>query len=373
MTDISMKEHMIIPEVVADLVDSALWQKMSLLALTEVDDSLRGKPGDTLKFPAFRYIGKAQQVDENGQVQAGLLSADTVSATVKKYAKAVRITDEARLSGFGDPVGEAARQLALSIDHAVDDALYESLKQAGYDRKTAVSAISSDAVADALTLFGEDQAGEKILLTDAEGFARLRQDPLYLRQGDMAQQQVFSGAVGEIWGCQIIISAKLKRDGATGEKAHYILKPGALRLVNKTGTQVEVDREPEYMRDTIYCSKHCASYLYDASRVIALTQYEGLEILGAGAGISCEPAGPGTMRVQMPLSMQAPRHLRWVYRLSDSPESGAAFGEDIAGAAPWQGADEEIASGGMGYLHLYLVGEGDMKPVKALSLMAVTG
>lgn len=351
--EITMKEHMIIPEVVADLVDSALWQKMSLLSLTEVDDSLRGKPGDTLKFPAFRYIGKAQQVDENGQVQAGLLSADTVSATVKKYAKAVRITDEARLSGFGDPVGEAAKQLALAIDHAVDDALYDSLKDAGYDRKTAISAISSEAVADALTLFGEDQGGEKVLLTDAEGFARLRLDPMYLRQGDMAQQQVFSGAVGEIWGCQIVISAKLKRDPVTQEKAHYILKPGALRLINKTGTQVEVDREPEYMRDTIYCSKHCASYLYDASRVIALTEYTGLEALGQESGAMTEPAGPGAFKIVMPLSLQAPRHTRWAYKLSDSADSEAVYGAEIAGASIWQGADEEIASQGMGYVQMY--------------------
>lgn len=371
--DVTMKSNMIIPQVVADLVDSKLGLRLSLLPVTQVDNSLKGKPGDTLQFPAFRYIGKAEQVDENGQVKAGVLSADTVSATVKKYAKAVRITDEARLSGFGDPVGEAARQLAHAIDHAVDDALYQTLKEAGYDRKAAVSQLSSEAVADALTLFEEEQDGEKILLTDAEGFTRLRLDPNYLRQGDMAQRQVFSGAVGEIWGCQILISSKIGLDPRTREKQHYILKPGALRLVNKTGTQVEVAREPEYMRDTIYCSKHCTSYLYDAGRMVALTEYLGLETLDADCGILAEAAGPGTLRILIPSQLQAPRGLKWVYLLNGEAEAGGSFGTALSGTRDYQGDAAEVTVGSASYLHLFLVGQQDMKPVKQLSLPAMGG
>lgn len=370
--DVTMTNNLIIPQVVADLVDSKLGERLSLLPITEVDNSLSGKPGDTLQFPAFRYIGKAEQVDENGRVQAGVLSADTVSATVKKYAKAVRITDEARLSGFGDPVGEAARQLAHAIDHAVDDALFETLREAGWDRKAAVPSLSSESVAEALTLFGEQQDGPKVLLTDAEGFARLRLDPHYLRQGDLAQQQVFSGAVGEIWGCQIVISQKIGLNPATGEKQHYILKPGALRLVNKTGTMVEIQREPDYMRDTIYCSKHCASYLYDAGRVAVLTEYLGLQTLAEGCGIRTEPASTGCLRILIPDALQAPRGLKWVHRLSNEEEAAGQYGTALSGTADYQGSLAEVAVGEHGYLHLYLVDAG-LKPVKQLSLAAMGG
>ena len=372
--DTTMKTHQIIPEVLADLVDSQLGDKLSLLPVTTQDNTLTGKPGDTLKFPAFRYIGKASQVDENGQVQAGVLSADTVSATVKKYSKAVRITDEARLSGFGDPVGEAARQLAQSIDHAVDDALFEVLRHAGWERLSAVQALSSEAVIDALSLFGEEQEGEKLLLTDAEGFARLRKDPNYLRQSDLGQRAVFSGAVGEIWGCQIVISQKIKPDPVTGEKRYYILKPGALRLVNKTGSVVEVEREPEYMRDTIYCSKHCAAYLYDAGRMAALVAYQALETLDElGSGISLSPGGSGATRLTIPAALQAPQHMKWVYVLSDSAASPAVFGTALTGSKDYVGPEQDIAAGGKAYLHLMLVGKADMKPVKSLSLSVVAG
>ncbi|MHC1787053.1 MAG: hypothetical protein AB9880_08345 [Christensenellales bacterium] len=372
--DTTLKSHQIIPEVIADLVETRLGERISLLPVTTQDDSLSGKPGDTLKFPAFRYIGKALQVDENGQVQAGVLSADTVSATVRKYAKAVCITDEARLSGYGDPVGEAARQLALSIDHAVDDALFEVLKAAGYDRKSAVTGLSSEAVADALCLFGEDQEGDKVLLTDAEGFARLRKDPAYLRDSDLGQRMVFSGAVGEIWGCQILLSQKVRTDPLSHEKQHYILKPGALRLVNKTGTVIEVDREPEYMRDTIYCSKHCAAYLYDAGKLVTLCEYQGLETLDElSCGITLSPGGAGATRLDIPQAMQAPLHCKWVYTLSDSASHPAVFGTALSGSADYVNKATDIASGGLAYLHLALVGQGDMKPLKALSLSVVAG
>lgn len=371
--DITMKENLIIPQVVADMVDGALGQKMSLLPLTQVDNSLQGKPGDTLQFPAFRYIGKAEQVDENGQVQAGVLSADTVSATVKKYAKAVRITDEARLSGFGDPVGEAARQLAQAIDHAVDDALYETLRQGGYDRKARVESLSSEAIAEALTLFQDEQGGEKVLLTDARGFASLRLDPNYLRQGDLAQKQVYSGEAGSIWGCRIVLSSKLGTDPVTKEKHCYILKPGALRLVNKTGTQVEVAREAEYMRDTLYCSKHCAAYLYDAGKLITLTRYEGLETLGALSGIQCLPGGPDAVEVHIPDGMRAPQGMVWAYVLSESAEPEGVFGAALSTAKDWPGEGQDIPTAGESYLHLYLLGREDRKPVKALSLAALAG
>ena len=369
--DITMKSDMMIPQVISDMVDSELGHKISLLPVTAMDDGLVGKPGDTLQFPAFRYIGKAEQVDENGQVQAGVLSVDTASATVKKYAKAVRITDEARLSGFGDPVGEAAKQLAHAIDHAVDDALYELLQNIGYSRKAKITGLDSEAVADGLTLFGEEQDGEKILLTDADGFNRLRRDPNYLRCGDLAQQSIFSGAVGEIWGCRIVISSKVKADSQHLEKKHYIIKPGALRLVNKTGTQVEVQREPEYMRDSIYCSKHYAAYLYDAGKLVALTEYLGMETLSPGCGIKLVEGDAGKVKLQIPQDMQAAQQSKWVYTLSDSITPVGQFGTALTGSKDYDDNEAEINPGGKLRLHLYLCGA-DLKPVKVM-ILSVAG
>lgn len=363
----TLKTNLVIPEVVADLVDTNYGAAISLLPVTVVDNTLAGQPGDTLKFPAFRYIGAAEEVGENSQITATLLSSFAVPATVKKYAKAVTITDEARLCGYGDPVGEAAAQLARAIDHAVDDALYAQLGGLSYSRLYPVAALSADAVADALTLFGEALDEPKVLLVDPAGFAALRKDEDYIRASDVGQRMIFSGIVGEIWGCQIAVSSKIKADAMTGEKRFYILKPGALRLVNKSGTLVEVQRSAEYMRDTVYASRHCAAYLYDESRAAALTVYSALETISPAAdGIHTVPGASGKYFIAVPEACApAPALMKWVYKQSGSASETITFGTALTGYTDWA-ADAEITKGANTHAHLALVYAADMKPVKAV-------
>lgn len=365
----TMKKNLIIPEVMGEVADSHFGRRITLLPVTQIDDTLEGVPGDTLKFPCFRYIGKADEVAENGQVAAGLLSADTVEAKVKKYAKAVCITDEARMSGAGDPVGEAAKQLAYAIDHALDEELFSVLKGLGGARQMAAESLSSDAVADALTLFGEDMQGEKLLVTDAEGFAELRKDPAYIRASDMGQKMICDGVAGEIWGCQIVISSRVREDSETGEKRRYILKPGALRLVSKRGTAVEKHREPEYMRDTVYASRHCACYLYDQARAAALVTYTALKVI-ENAGIEAEEGDKaGETRLILPAALAAPLSMRWMYTMENDPAPKGVFGKDVTGAKEWRGGS--LPTGGKQWVHLYLTGKKDMKPVKEAAVPAV--
>lgn len=55
----TLTSNLIIPEVVSGLIDSNLGDGITLLPLAEMDDTLVGQPGDTLKFPVFAYIGNA--------------------------------------------------------------------------------------------------------------------------------------------------------------------------------------------------------------------------------------------------------------------------------------------------------------------------
>ena len=371
---VTLKKDLIIPEVVSDMVETKFGSRITLLPVTQVDTSLEGVPGDTLKFPCFRYIGKAESVGENGQVTAGLLSADTVTAGVKKYAKAVCITDEARLSGLGDPVGEAAKQLAFAIDHAVDEELFKVLASLPYSRKAGVEALSADAVADALALFGDEMEGEKLLFTDAAGFTQLRKDPGYIRASDLGQRMIFSGVVGEIWGCQIVITSRLKEDLSTKEKQHFIVKPGARRLVSKQGTMLEVQREPEYMRDTLFASKHCAAYLYDAGRAVSLTKFTGLEVLSPDCGIHAEPgAAVGDTHLVIPEELAAPKGYTWVYMKDTSAADKGTFGTAVTGSTAWPGGDAPIAAGANTFLHALLVTESEKKPVKTFTTAVIAG
>lgn len=362
------KASLIIPEVLADLVETKLGARVTLLPLATQDNTLQGQPGDTLKFPAFRYIGKADEVAENGQVVPSELSSFSVSSTVKKYAKAVQLTDEARLSGFGDPVGEAASQLAYSIDHAVDDALFAQLDTLPTGRIFPITALSAASVADALTLFGEDLEGPKVIIVDPAGFAALRKDQNFIRASDLGQRAIFSGVVGEIWGCQIMVSNKVKSSATLGEKRYYIIKPGALRLVNKQGTFIEVQREAQFMRDNIFASKHCAAYLYDVSRIAAASVLSAVQTLDPAVGFATTPAGSGKYAIVIEESYQpTPPGYSWRYLVDTIPVFNATLDAAISGSLPWVSNTTAISAGTNTYVHLVLVDSAN-KAIKKVDL-----
>ena len=373
MSEYTLKASLVIPEVIADLVETKLGDNITLLPLAVEDNTLVGQPGDTLKFPAFKYIGKAAVVNENGQIQTGKLEAGTTEATVHKYAKGISITDEARLSGHGDPMGEAAKQLARAIDQGVDDELFSVLNSVGVSRKHINTTISADNIADALVLFGEDLTGDKVLLTDAAGFAALRKDGDYIRASDMGQRMITDEVVGEVWGCQILISNKIKTDTTVNEKNYFIVKPGALRLVNKRGTQVEVQREADYMRDNIFASKHCVAYLYDASKVVALTQFTGLQALTAASGIETEEGDSGKTKIVIPDVMAAPAGYKWVYKLDTTATNMGTWDTELTGTTDWTSSDTEIAASSNTKAHVVLVNATNSKPVKTITVAVNAG
>lgn len=372
---VTTTNNLIIPEVVSSLIDGSLGDGVTLLPLAEQDDTLVGQPGDTLKFPVFSYIGKADVVAENGQIIPGQLTASMKSVTVHKYAKAISISDEARLSGYGDPVGEGSRQLAHALDHAVDDDLFQCLNDVGVARKYVSGAISADTIADALTLFGEDPEGQKVLLTDAAGLAALRKDPDFVGRGDMGEELVMHGAKGEVWGCEIVITNKVRDNARTREKNYFIVKPGALRLVNKQGALVEIQREPEFMRDNIFASLHCVPYLYDESKVVAITQFTGLAVLTGDAerlGFKTVAGESGKTRVIVPESWAAPAGYRWVYALNTAAAEEGAYGTAYTGGTNHAGNDAQVAASGKTHCHLLLV-DSDNKPVKTLTVAVHAG
>jgi hypothetical protein len=369
----TMKANLVIPEVIADLVETKLGDNITLLPLAEQDNTLEGQPGDALKFPAFEYIGAASVVNENGQVVVGNLAAGTKTATVHKYAKAISITDEARLSGFGNPMDEAAKQLARAIDQGVDDELFSVLNGVNINRKWVNSTLSADNIADALVLFGEDLTGPKILLTDAAGFAQLRKDSDYIKASDMGQRMINGDVVGEIWGCQILITNKVKNNTTVKEKQHFIVKPGALRLVNKRGTLIEVQREPDYMRDNIFASKHCVAYLYDHSKVVAITEFTALQALPADCGIKTEAGESGKTKIVIPAVMAAPTGYKWVYKLDKTATDLGTFGTAVSGDTDWVSSTTEIAAGENTKAHVVLVNATDKKPVKTITVAVNAG
>ncbi|MFA6851494.1 MAG: N4-gp56 family major capsid protein, partial [Selenomonadaceae bacterium] len=347
-------------------VEAKLTDNMVFLPIVDSDDTLVGQPGDTLKFPVYAYIGDASDVSENGQIIPVALSETFTTATVKKTAKAVQVTDEARLSGHGDPIDEATAQIAKAIDNKTDNDVLAALEGVSTSRQYGtVDSISPDVVSDSLTIFGEDDAGVKAFYIAPADKATLRKSDDFIKATEIGQDMILSGAFGELFGCQMIPANKIKSDDASGEMRRFIVKPGALKIINKQGTFVESKREPDYMRDTIFASKHYTVYLYDESKVVMIRQFTALKTLSDDAVSSA--AGAESNGTMLDIKVGAPVGYKWVYKLGTTDGSGT-FGTALTGYTDWVNAATEIAASTSTKAHVCLVNSSDNKPVKQINV-----
>lgn len=266
--------NLVNPQVMADLIQKKLHDLIRFLPLAEVDETLAGKPGDTLYLPSYSYIGDASTLGEGSTLTPVSLNAATVSVSVHKLAQGVELTDEAVLSGYGDPLGQAAMQVATAIANGVDNEMLAVVHAItgtmAYSTSASTAAIEALDINKALELFGEDvDIGERVIVCSPALYTKLRNTKDWLPASDIAAARMIRGAVGEIFGCQIIVSNKLREAAATAEEA-FIIKPGALRLILKRDTLVETDRDILKFCTVITGSKHEACYLYDASKAVRL-------------------------------------------------------------------------------------------------------
>lgn len=218
-------------------------------------------------------IGAASTVSEGYDIGIRKLVQSTSSVTVVKYGVAVQLTDEAVLSGYGDPMGEAASQIATSIDDAMDIALLAALAANSASEQNYTTSASTGLVPDdiplALAKFGEDADGQKALLVTPDFYAKLIGTPAatnWIPASEIAANVKIRGAVGMAFGCQVIVTNRLKTAGNL-----YIVKPGALAVFMKRNAMIESDRDILNQSTVLAGSILAAPYLLNPAGMIKLS------------------------------------------------------------------------------------------------------
>ena len=272
----TMLANLLDPQVVADLVEKKLIDNIRFAPLADIDTTLVGRPGDTVTLPFFNYIGAADDLTEASAISAVALTTGSASVQIKEAGKAVEITDTAILSGYGDPYGQAAQQVVLSMADKMDKDLLTVLSSDIASTMTkytdaSTSAIAVEDIADALELFGEDIDGQKVLLASPKLYTAIRKTKDWAPASEFAANALVRGSVGQIFGCDIIVTNRLRGVAGTGlDEDAYIVKPGALRLFLKRDSLVETDRDILKRINVISITKHYAAYLYNAANAIRL-------------------------------------------------------------------------------------------------------
>lgn len=258
------------PQVVADLIDTKLTDNMVFAPLARLDYTLQGRAGNTVTLPYYSYIGAASQVSEGYDIGIRKLTQSTSAVTIVKYGVAVQITDEAVLSGYGDPLDEAATQIATSIDDAMDNALLSALaansaSEQNYATSGSAVALAPSDIPLALAKFGEDNDGQKALLVTPDFYAKLLGTD-WIPASEIAADVRIRGAVGMSYGCQVIVTNRLKTSGNL-----YIVKPGALAVFMKRNSMIEADRDILNQSTVLAGSILCAPYLLNPAGMIKLS------------------------------------------------------------------------------------------------------
>lgn len=270
----TMLSNMINPVVIADFIDAKLVDNMVFSPLATIDYTLEGKAGDTLRFPVWRYIGDASTLGEASTLSVSTLVASSASVKVHKIAKGVELTDEAILSGLGDPVGESVSQITLALASGIDNEMLATMTSdvastMTYQTSASTVAPSDTDITDALELFGEDIDGTKVSVVPPAVYTSMRKtgkdNGNWIPASELSAEIAIRGAVGEYQGCQVIVSNKLKTSGNI-----FIVKPNALRLIMKRGALVETDRDILKFCNVITGSVHFATYVYNQSGLILI-------------------------------------------------------------------------------------------------------
>lgn len=258
--------NMVNPEVMADMISAELDKAMRFAPLANVDTTLVGTPGSTITVPKFTYIGDASDVAEGTAIDLALLETSTTQFTIKKAGKGVEITDEALLSGYGDPMGEAARQLTLSIANKVDNDVLAALATTTLEY-TAGTAWNLDTIADAIDVFGDEDDASMVLIMNPSDASELRKAVAgnWDRASDLGDDIIVNGTYGGVLGAQVIRSNKLTSGTA------YLVKSGALAIYMKRNVEVENDRDIVNKTTVVTADEHYGAHLYDESKAIKIT------------------------------------------------------------------------------------------------------
>ena len=265
------------PEVVSDMINAKVTAKEVMSGYIKVDSTLNGVPGSTVTIPRWGYIGEAVDLAEGQTIDTTKMAFTTAQYGIKKIGKGVMLTDEAQLSGYGNPMGTATNQIAMSISEKLDNDRVAVLYESKNVVDASSAAIKYTAIVDGVDAFGEEEESRKVILIHSKQKTQLRKDPDFLSADKFQSGVMVNGAIGRVAGCDVIVSNKVKLEG--GVYYNPIIKLDnaaeteddlpAVTYFLKRGNLVEHERETG-VGDKIVCTAFGMPALTNESKVVVL-------------------------------------------------------------------------------------------------------
>lgn len=268
-------EQLVDPEVMAPMISAKLEKAIKVTPFAKIDNTLQGRAGDTITVPKFQYIGDAEDLAEGVKAGTVQLTTTTAEYKVKKAVKQVQLTDEAVLSGYGNPVGETNNQLGLAIASKIDQDAMDALQSATV-AYTGTGKISYNGIVDAIDLFQEEDNVEKVMFVHPSQVSDLRKDENFISREKYGNQVMINGEIGMVANARIVPSKRvplaegvyscpiveLRGEEQTGDDT------SAITIYMKRGVNIETERHLEDYTTLIGVDEHYVAALTDESKVV---------------------------------------------------------------------------------------------------------
>lgn len=276
--DLTTLEQMIDPEVMGEMILAQLPKAIKFGAIAPIDDTLEGRPGETITVPRWSYIGDATDVAEGGAIDYSQLENSTDTFTVKKAGKGVQLTDEAVLSGYGDPVGEATRQITMSIASKLDNDVVAAASKARLSLAT-VDFTKLDFIDDIEAAFiddtsannfeGDDANAQGVIYANPKDVNKVRKAASldWERASQLGDSMLSTGVFGGVLGWQFIRSRKIPEGSAV------VAKAGAMKTYLKRAVQAEKDRDITHKLTLFNADMHYGVAIYDDTKLLVIKPF----------------------------------------------------------------------------------------------------
>ena len=284
----TMLSDLIVPQVMADMISAKLPTKLMFKPLAAIDNTLAGVPGNKITVPRYAYIGDAAEIAEGAKMGTAKLQTSTTQFTIKKIGKAVEITDEAVLSGYGNPAAEAQKQILMAIASKIDADCADALQTSKLVYDGSAGIINYNGVVDATDLFTEEEQSRKVLFIHSKQLTQIRKDPDFLDKNKYNMDLMMTGGIGMIAGCEVVVSNRVKL--ASGVYFNPIVKQTqtaeteddapALTIYMKRSVLVESTRDALASKTTPSATEHYGVALTNESKVV-IAKFKSTPAVGA--------------------------------------------------------------------------------------------
>lgn len=274
------RNDVVIPEVMGAMIDAKIEAMLKITPYAKVDTTLQGVPGDKKTVACWNYVGDAVDVAEGAESEVRKLTSGTKQFGIKKAMITVGLTEESVISGLGNPIGQAEKQIAKAIAGKVDTDVLAAVLTSTVESGDGSTKIGYAGIVDAVTAFDEEEITDKVMFVAPEQVGTLRKDADFISADKYNNNVMMSGEIGMVAGVRVIPSKRIVEAGGIYTCPVIKLEPAsadteytedelpAVTIFLKKDSTVDAEWIPKKQTHEITGAKYYGVALTNESKVV---------------------------------------------------------------------------------------------------------